>query len=605
MAGFSWSDRISTDEVTNMLELIKTPEDLKKLPLDSLPPLAEEIRSFMIASISRTGGHIGANLGVIELTMALHYVFQQTRDSILYDVGHQGYTHKLLTGRMEQFATLNTFGGMSRFITPSESSYDILDASHAGTAISIGSGLALAAAQSGEDRCIVSVVGDGSLVEGMSFEGLNFAVDRPLPFVLVINDNGMSIPQNVGGIRNLFLGNDWEQKSRGFFTGLGFSYLAVPDGHDLPLLIEQFTRGRAVATSNGPVVVHVKTEKGRGLALAKDHPYKMHFSMPFDPETGAGASPVPAGRLFTAVVGETLDELVGASPDTFALTPSTPYASGLDPLLKKYPGNVLDVGMAEQHAVGMAAGLAMAGKKVFACLQSTFMQRAMDQLFHDVCFPGLPVTVIAARSGFSGFDSPTHHGIYDLVYLQAIPNLQVFYAGTSRDLRAIMKERAREATEPMVVLHPYEGVWSGEEGLPPAAGLSEPELLAEGKDGAILAVGNRIPEAFELRRLLKEHHRLDFAVVNARWIKPLPEQALCRILGKVPRVVTLEEGPRRGGYGAAVALLLAERLPQTELFVSGLEDGYLPAGDKQTLSQLGGIDAASILAKLENKWGLK
>lgn len=588
-----------------MLQQIKSPADLKKLPLPSLTPLAGEIRDFFIASISKTGGHIGANLGVIELTIAVHYVFDADRDDILFDVGHQGYTHKLLTGRMDLFPSLNTFGGMSRFITPSESRYDILDASHAGTAISIGSGLALASGQNGEDRCVVAIVGDGSMVEGMSFEGLNFVVDRPLPFVLIVNDNGMSIPPNVGGIRNLFSGDNWQEKSSGFFSGLGFRYLSVPDGHDLPLLVERFSEARAWATANGPVVVHVKTEKGRGLAMAKNHPYKMHFSMPFDPVTGEGASPVPAGRLFTTIVGDTLGELVGASPNLYVLTPATPYASGLDPLLKKHPENVMDVGMAEQHALGMAAGLAMAGKKVFACLQSTFMQRAMDQLFHDLCHPMLPVTVIAARSGFSGYDSPTHHGIYDLIYLQAIPNLQIFYAGTGRDLRAIIEERSRGASAPMVVLHPYEGIWPGEETLPPPAPLNEPEVLSEGRDGAILALGNRLPQAFELRRLLQERHRQDFGVINARWIKPLPENALCRLLADAPRVVTLEEGPRRGGFGAAVALLLAERLPGADVHVSGLEDRFMPAGDKETLSRIGGIDPAAVLSCLEQRWGLR
>ena len=587
-----------------MLEQIKSPADLKKLARGELPSLAAEIRAFFIDSISRTGGHIGANLGVIELTIALHYAFDADHDRILFDVGHQGYTHKLLTGRRELFASLNTYGGMSRFLTPAESKYDLLDASHAGTAISIGCGLALAAVRAGDGRCVVPVIGDGSLVEGMSFEGLNFAVERPLPLALVINDNGMAIPPNVGGIRRLFTGDDWQRKSEGFFSGLGYRYLAVPDGHDLDQLVDRFAEARHLAAGGTPVVVHCKTEKGRGLALAKDHPYKMHFSMPFDPVTGAGASPVPAGRLFTAVVGETLDRLVSASPDTYVITPSTPYASGLDPLLKKHPDQVIDVGMAEQHAMGMAAGLAMAGKSVFACLQSTFMQRALDQYFHDICFPRLPVTVIAARSGFSGFDSPTHHGIYDLVYLQAVPHLQIFYAGTGRDLRAILLERGEHAEGPLLVLHPYEEIWSGEDDLPSSTALAEPEVLAEGEDGIILAVGNRLPAAFELRQLLRQKHEQEFGVVNARWIKPLPEQALGRILGATPRVVTLEEGPRRGGFGQAVAQLLSDRFPQTAVHVSGLGDGYLPAGDKPTLSKLGGIDASAVLAALARDWDL-
>lgn len=576
--------------------------ELKRAPQTALKLLAENIRQFLIDSISKTGGHIGANLGVIELTIAAHYVFDANLDNILFDVGHQGYTHKLLTGRKNLFPTLNTFGGMSRFITHSESSFDVLDASHAGTAISIGSGLALAAAQGSEGRCVVAIVGDGSMVEGMSFEGLNYVVDRPIPFVLIINDNGMAIASNVGGIRNLFSGDDWVNNASGFFKGLGFSYIAVPDGHNLPLLIEKFSEAHAIAIRNSPVVVHVKTEKGHGLELARKHPYKMHFSLPFDPLTGEGASPVPAGRFFTTVVGETLEELLDNNPNVFVLTPSTPYASGLDMLMTKYSDNVIDVGMAEQHALGMAAGLAMAGKKVFVCFQSTFMQRAMDQLIHDVCFPKLPVTVIASRSGFSGYDSPTHHGIYDLVYLQAIPNLQIFYAGTGRDLRAIIESRGHNPNAPMVVLHPYEGIWDGEESLPPSTNLLEPEVFSEGTDGAILAVGNCLSEAFELCRLLSELHQKDFGVINARWIKPLPEEALSRILVNVPKIITLEEGPRRGGYGSVVALFLSERFPQKQIYISGLDDQFVPAGDKKNLSQFGGINAASILSCLEKKW---
>lgn len=588
-----------------MLDTIFNLVDFKRLPQISLSALVGEIREFLIASISRTGGHIGANLGVIELTIAAHHVFDADKDKILFDVGHQGYTHKLLTGRKELFASLNSFGGMSRFVTPAESRYDILDASHAGTAVSIGSGLAIAAKQSGKGECVVAIVGDGSMVEGMTFEALNFVVEQPLPFILVVNDNGMSIPPNVGGINNLFTGADWESKSAGFFTGLGYHYLSVADGHNLELLIDRFIRAKEHATGIGAVVVHVKTEKGRGLPLAKDHPYKMHFSMPFDPVSGAGASPVPTGQLYTAVVGEVLQRLMVADPEVYALSPSTPYASGLDSLIKDYPDRAIDVGMAEQHAIGMAAGLAMAGKKVFACFQSTFMQRSMDQLFHDLCFPKLPVTVIAARSGFAGFDSSTHHGIYDLVYLQALPDLQVFYAGTSRDLAAILEQRGYEATGPLVVLHPYEGVWEGETALPPMADLSGPEQLVEGADGVILAVGNRLPAAYQLRELLQVRYQQDFGVINARWIKPLPEEALGQLLNKVLRIITLEEGPRRGGYGAAVAMFLCENLPDKQLYISGTECQFIQAGDKETLSKMSGISAQQVADAVARKWSFK
>jgi 1-deoxy-D-xylulose-5-phosphate synthase len=586
-----------------MLDSIKNPKDIHGFSVPQLEQLAAEIRTFLIDSISATGGHIGANLGVVELTLALHRVFDADADDILFDVGHQGYTHKILTGRKNLFASLNTYEGMSRFITPRESSYDVLDASHAGTAISIGTGLALARQNSGRPGLVVSVVGDGSLVEGMSFEGLNFAAERPLPLVLVINDNGMSIPPNVGGIRNLFAGEDWATKSEGFFGGMGFQYLPVMDGHDLEELTTVFGRAQKIVSA-GPVVVHAKTEKGRGLEYAKDHPYKFHFSMPFDKETGGGSSPIPPGANYTAVVGDTLKDILEKDNHCYALTPATPYASGLDSLAPLFPDNVIDVGMAEQHAAGMAAGLAMAGKTVFACYQSTFLQRAMDQVFHDICFLDLPVTIISARSGFSGFDSPTHHALYDLPYLQALPNLQVFYAGTSRDLEAMIRLRAEKAKSPMVILHPYEGVWSGEkEHLPAkATPLSQPEVIAAGTDGVILTVGNRLPTAVRLRSELSKRFSADFGIVNIRWINPMPLEFLKDQLTRTPRVLTLEEGRSRGGFGSSVAQFLVETGLEADLHISAIRDEYVPAGDKIALSELTGIDSASILKVLKGKW---
>ncbi|RKZ10639.1 1-deoxy-D-xylulose-5-phosphate synthase, partial [bacterium] len=574
-----------------LLDKIRTPQDLKGWSLKQLGELATEVRSFLIESISRTGGHIGANLGVVELTIALHRVFDADQDKFLFDVGHQGYTHKLLTGRREIFSTLNTPGGMSRFLTPSESPYDVLDASHAGTAISVGSGLAQAMLHDTKPGLVVAVIGDGSLVEGMSYEALNFVGDQPLPMVLVINDNGMSIPPNVGGIRHLFAHRQWEQKCEAYFTGLGYRYQAVPDGHDLEDLVLNFSKARQIAP-DGPVVVHVKTEKGRGLAIARDHPYKLHFSMPFDPATGAGSSPVPPGRLYTAIVGETLGKLIDDDKDIYALTPATPYASGLDAVMVNHPGRVLDVGMAEQHAAGMAAGLAMAGKKVFACYQSTFLQRAMDQLIHDIAYLKLPVTIIAARSGFAGFDSPTHHGIYDLSWLQAVPNLKIFYAGTSRDLQAVLKDRAQAADGPLVILHPYEAVWSGEtEHLPAATTpLEQPEVLSKGADGLILTVGNRLPTGVALRDQLRHTTDAEFELVNVRWLNPLPTGFLETALENGRPVITLEEGRARGGFGAAMALFLADRGLVNPLHISAVRDEFVPTGDKDALSVACGLD---------------
>lgn len=585
-----------------MLESIKSPADIKKLSITELQELSEQIRNFLIKSISKTGGHIGPNLGVIELTTAIHYSFNAPHDTILFDVGHQGYTHKILTGRLASFPSLNTFKGMSRFITRKESPFDELDASHAGTAISIGSGIAYSNKLSNSDNLVISVVGDGALVEGMSFEGLNFSAEHAIPLIIIINDNGMSIPRNVGGINNLFKGDDWQKKSQAFFEGLGFRYIPVSDGHQVIDLVTALEKARKLVNKSA-VVVHVKTEKGRGLALAKDHPYKMHFSMPFDPETGAGCSAVPPGKSYTNIVGSTLTNLLSKDEDIVVLTPATPYASGIEKCLEEYPERVLDVGMAEQHMLGMATGLALKGKKVFACYQATFLQRAWDQLFHDICYMDLPVTIISARSGFSGFDSPTHHAIYDISYLRSLPNLQLFYAGTSPDLKQIIEMRATNAKSPLLILHPYEAIREDEDKYPPAPedDISQPATIFDGKDGYIITAGNRLETGITLRNLLQKQQQ-DFGLLNIRWIKPLPADKLVDIIKRVKKIITLEENIKDAGLGSSILELIAEHDLNSEVHISAIKNGFIPAGDKDILSKLSGIDAESVYNQVVTKW---
>ena len=591
-------------ERRSMLDKITEPADLKGLSVGELEHLAEEIREFLVESISKTGGHIGANLGVVELTVAAHYVFNAPDDSILFDVGHQGYVHKLLTGRKELFSTLNTFGGMSRFVSKRESRFDVLDASHAGTSLSIAAGMAYAKMMDRSDSIVVAIVGDGALVEGMSFEGLNFAAEKGIPLIIIINDNGMSIPKNVGGINNLFEGDGWQERSCSFFQGLGYKYLAVPDGHDISSLVDTLQKAQELVRSSG-IVVHVKTEKGKGLAIARDHPYKMHFSMPFDPDTGDGSSPVPAGMSYSKIVGETLYSFLQDDENTLVLTPATPYASGIEKCLEDFPDRAYDVGMAEQHCIGMAAGLALKGKKVFACFQSTFLQRSLDQVFHDACYMDLPITIIAARSGFSGFDSPTHHGIYDLSYLRAIPNLDIFYAGTTSDLRRILLERRDFQTEgPLVILHPYENILEeGDRAFPADDDLSKASIAFDGEDGFIFSTGNRLSTALRLRELLVQKE-MDFGVLNVRWINPLPVDQLTGIIKRVPKIVTLEENVRSAGFGSSINEIIRDQELSTELFISAIDDGFVPAGEKDLLSRLTGIDADTVFRRLAERWDL-
>mgnify|MGYP000102426951 FL=1 len=587
-----------------ILDTIKKPSDVQLLSQNQLTQLASEIREFLISTISKTGGHIGANLGVIELTIALHHCFNFELQPLLFDVGHQGYTHKLLTGRKDDFSTLNEFKGMSRFITNKESEYDILDSSHAGTVIAISSGMAHARKQDDINMPVVAIIGDGSLVEGMSFEGLNFACENPLPLIIIINDNGMSIPENVGGIHNLFEGKNWQDKSRAWFEGMGFSYESVSDGHDFTKLIEALSKAIDHVKSK-TVIVHVKTEKGKGLELAKKHPYKMHFSMPFDPLSGAGVSATPIGESFQAIVGSVLNKHMKNSADIYAITPATPYASGLEMIMEKFPNRAIDVGMAEQHAVGMAAGLAIENKQVFACFQSTFMQRAMDQIFHDICYPNLPVTIISARSGFAGFDSPTHHGIYDFSYLRALPNLSIFYAGTKRDLISIIEYRLKLPDGPIVILHPYEPVLDNEEKILPnnITPINLPELICEGSDGLIITMGNCIQDALNLRDRMVREKQLNFSVVNLRWLQPLPEIELLEMLKNMDKIITMEESVKEGGMGVSINQFIRDKKLSCDVFVSAIERAFLPAGDKQTLRKISKIDVNSIFEKITERWG--
>lgn len=569
---------------------------LKDFSLDDLNELSQEIREFLIDSISKTGGHIGPNLGVIELTVALHYVFDLEKDKLLFDVGHQGYTHKLLTGRKELFFSLNSIGGMSRFICPSESKYDILDASHGGTAVSIGTGMAYANKISNSDELIISVVGDGAFVEGMNFEALNYATQENLPLIIILNDNGMSIPQNVGSVNNILKN---ENTAFSFFNSMGFEYLYVKDGHNLEESIEIFSKAKK-SVENSTVVVHVKTEKGKGLDIAKDHPYKLHFSMPFDPEDKSSTSPIPVGKAYTQIVSEELTDLLKDYSDIFAITPSTPYASGLDNLLNLYPNNVIDVGMAEQQAAGMAAGLAMKDKKVFLCYQSTFMQRAMDQIFHDICFMNLPVTIISSRSGFAGFDSPTHHAIYDLSYLRSLPNLDILYVGTSQDLRTIIKQRVKEATKPLLILHPYEVIRSDESEYLLQSGKVVDDLIFEGKDGYILTVGNRIQTAIPLRKeLLKKGKNV--GIINIKWINPLNVEFLLQKLKDVQFAITLEENVKKGGFGSSISEVITDNELSLKLLRVAIQSDYTKTGDKDYLSKIEKIDLESILVELKQR----
>jgi 1-deoxy-D-xylulose-5-phosphate synthase len=585
-------------EEIGMIDVLSlTPQSLKALSIDALPYLATQIRAFLLENISKTGGHIGSALGVIELTLALHYVFDSPADPILFDTGHQGYCHRIVTNRATQFSTLNTFGGMSRFLDRADSPHDVLSASHAGTAISTAVGLAQAMRAQGDTHRVVVIVGDGTLGEGSCWEGLNFLAGTDLPVLVVINDNGMSIPPTVGGIATLLTPRGaTEQVSTGdFFRALGLRYHGPFYGHDCGQLIAVL---QAVTQPAGPCVVHIKTEKGHGLPCAALHPYKMHFSMPFDAATGAGASPTVTGRTYATVVADALASAMEQDPAIVVVTPATPYASGLEPLMQRYPDRVLDVGMAEQHAVSMAAGLALGGQKPVVCMQSTFLQRAYDQVLHDVCYPNLPVTFLVARSGFAGYDSPTHHGLWDIPVLTSFPRLIVHSAMDTEDATWTLHKRLQHPEGPMVLLHPYEPVPIPEPAL--RQRYSGWACVAHGTTDTLFCLGNTLATAHAVRALLAEQYQQDYGIVCVGRLAPLPADAIRVTLKPLcPSYVTIEEGA--GGFGALVRRSLDG--PYVSWLHCDTRGLFVPAGSKEECAVYAELASTQIVRRIIARWG--
>ncbi|BDA59842.1 1-deoxy-D-xylulose-5-phosphate synthase [Shewanella xiamenensis] len=583
--------------VNDELKFINSTIELKNLPIKTLDIEADKIRRFLIDKISTTGGHIGANLSVIELTIAIHYVFDSPVDKIIFDTGHQGYTHKLITGRRKKFESLNTYNGMSRFIAREESEHDIIDASHAGTSISLATGIAAALKTKKSDHYTVVIIGDGSLVEGMAFEALNFgSVDKNSKLVIVVNDNEMAIAPSIGGLRQLTTGVDWHKKSQHFFESLGYNYIGVQNGHCSEDVVLALTHAKSLGQ---PTVVHVKTEKGKGLACAATHPYKMHFSMPFDAVSGLGASPTVSGKTFAVVLAEKLAELMTLDTKINVITPATPYASSLDYLSIQFPDRVIDVGMAEQHAVGMACGMALEGLKPVVCMQTTFMQRAFDQLLHDACYMNLPITVLGVRAGFAGYDGSTHHGVYDIPYLKSFPNMQLEYPINSAEAKRLLEKRLENPMGPMVILHPYEPLIIPE----PLSGVLQRGLsvAAMGEDGFVICLGNTLAKAWELKSRLAKLGRT-FGIICVQTIKPFPSNEILELLVSGMDIITLEESILAGGFGSLLLESFSDSDVNFRVFRSGIIDRFIRPGSKQECSDEAGITAQQIIMQIQQRW---
>lgn len=574
--------------------------NLKAESPEGLEPIVGQIREFLISSISETGGHIGANLGVVELSVALHYAFNSPNDAFIFDTGHIGYTHKVLTGRAEMFKTLNTYGGMNRFISRDESVHDFIEASHAGTSISIALGRALALRNAGKEDWTVAIIGDGALSEGIALEALNHASVEPnIRLLIVINDNGYAISPGFGAIHNYLQSRKTgSTESDSLFSSLGYKVLGPIDGHSIKALLAAFDE---VKTSFEVCVIHLKTEKGKGLISAANHPFKMHFSFPFEAETGVSLWP-PVGVTYQDVASSAINKCMEHDSKIVAITPSTLYATGLASIFEKYPTRCFDPGMEEQHAVSMAVGMALAGLRPILFYQSTFLQRAFDQLIHDVSFSNQDILILTVRSGFAGYDNPTHHGIYDFSYLRCLPNVQIFYPKDAQELYTITSIALTTLKGPLIIHMPYGSISDpGDLRTDLTMNVHEPDLITSGRDGVIITIGNKVASCLSAIELL-ESRGLSFGLINIRQLKPLQENYLLPLLKNVERVVTVEEGVLEGGFGSAISSFMHKNELDQELLQIGLPCAFIEAGSNDELSSKYGLDSNGIVGQILARW---
>ncbi len=606
-----------------LLETINSPEDLKKLSLSQLIELAGEIRPYITDIISKTGGHLASNLGAVELTIALHYVFNSPQDRIIWDVGHQCYTCKILTGRRDTFHTIRQDGGLSGFPCKAESPHDVFDTGHASNSISIATGLAESKVKMGSSAKIIAVIGDGSLTGGMSFEALNHAGHLRSDIIVVLNDNEMSISKNVGGLASHlnrimtgeFMSNIREElktrmKNRPaiyktaryleeavkgifgpgmLFEELGFTYVGPVDGHNIEHLLETF---RNVSRLKGPLLVHVITRKGKGYTHAEDDPERFHGISTFELTTGHSLS--KGKKTYTDVFGDTIIDLAKMDERVVAVTAAMGLGTGLDKFSELFPDRFYDIGIAEQHGVTFSAALALGGLKPFVAIYSTFLQRAYDQIILDVCLQNLPVVFAVDRSGIVGQDGPTHHGVYDLSFFRHIPNMVLMAPKDENELRQMLYSGYRYE-KPVAIRYPRGealGVPIDEEfhEIP----LGTWEILQEGGDITIIACGNMVATAMEAVGILAEDG-ISAGVVNGRFIKPMDEDLLKQVAAKTRRILTLEENVVIGGFGSGVGEALNRAGLSTPLKSVGIPDAFITHGSQATLRKSLELDRDGIV----------
>lgn len=614
-----------------MLEKIQKPNDIKKIPADQLPALAEEIREFIIESLSKTGGHLASNLGVVELTIAMHRVFDLPKDKLIWDVGHQSYTHKILTGRKDGFETLRREGGISGFPKRSESGCDVFDTGHSSTSISAGVGYVRARELKKENYSVVSIIGDGALTGGMAYEALNNAASLKSNFIIVLNDNEMSITENVGGMSSYLSGLrtasaytdfkmdvtkalnripgigpgmvDAMRKTKSsikqiiipgmLFEDMGLTYLGPVDGHNIPQLIKTFQEAKRF---EGPILVHVLTQKGRGYEPAMRHPARFHGAGPFDVKTG-----LPVGKsnpTYTDVFSTVMRKMGDRRKDVAAVTAAMMTGVGLKRFYNMFPDRCFDVGIAEEHAVTFAAALSLGGITPVVAIYSSFLQRAYDQIMHDVCMQNLHVVFAIDRAGLVGYDGETHHGIFDLSYLGSMPNMTILAPKNLWELSDMIKF-AVDYDGPIAVRYPRGEAYTGLKEFRAPICLGKSEVIHEGSRVALLAVGSMVKMAEEVQKQLKERMDMDAALVNARFVKPIDEELLRSFADTYELVVTLEENVKDGGFGERVLAFAEEEDLPFGVEIIALPDRFIPHGSVSYQMKQVGFTPEDICGRIE------
>ena len=612
-----------------ILEKIKEANDVKQLSLSECEQLAQEIRDFLIRSLSETGGHLASNLGVVELTIALHRFLHFPEDKLVWDVGHQAYTHKILTGRKEQFATLRKTGGLSGFPKRKESDCDAFDTGHSSTSISAGLGLVQARDLKGENYQVVSVIGDGALTGGMAYEALNNAAELKKNFIIILNDNEMSITRNVGGMSSYLdhirmaapytelkmgvtnalkkipkVGDgmvDALHKTKSsikqlvipgmLFENMGLTYLGPVDGHDMRQLGKVLQEAKR---KKGPVLIHVLTEKGRGYEPAMRHPARFHGAAPYEVETGLPKS--NGNPSYTDIFSTVMRKFGDREPDVVAVSAAMVPGTGLKRFGNMFPERLFDVGIAEEHAVTFAAGLALGGLRPVVAIYSSFLQRAVDQILHDVCMQNLPVVFAVDRAGLVGSDGETHHGCFDLSYLSMMPNMTVMAPKNKWELSDMLKFAIRQKS-PVAIRYPRGEAYTGLEDYRAPIEMGKAEILEKGKEIAILAVGNMVRTAVQVTENLR-NRGYEPTLVNMRFVKPLDMDLLEILREDHSLIVTMEENVKSGGFGEQVMTYYGSRLHSPAVRIVAIEDKFVPHGSVEDLMHQQQMDSASVTERI-------